>query len=155
VGTVLVVGTTAVGVNEAVVASGTAAAVIDGTTPIAGVVRTDVVMADETAPADVEILGVKEAITLTGFVGKRGITGAATVGVPVDAKTVADTDMLGADRFGDALDGDDVTATGTGDAAVDNDPSEFPTDAAVFSACSRAIFSSSGIVHFDCFVTLL
>ena len=48
-------------------------------------------------------------------------------------------DMLGADRFGDALDGDDVTATGTGDAAVDSDPSEFPTEAASFSACSRAI----------------
>jgi len=38
------------------------------------------------SPTDVEIVGVKEAITLTGFVGKRGITGVATVGVPVDAK---------------------------------------------------------------------
>ena len=139
-GTPLVEGATAVGVKEAGLARGIAAAMIDGTTPIAGeLVRTDVVIADETAPADVEIVGVKEAITLTGFVGKRGITGAATVGVPVDAKTVADTDMLGADRFGDALDGDDVTATGTGDAAVDSDPSEFPTEAAAFSACSRAI----------------
>lgn len=117
--------------------------------------RTDVAMADETAPADAEIVGVKEAITLTGFVGKRCITGAATVGGPVDANTVVDTDMLGADRFGDALEGDDVTATGTGDATVDNDPSGFPTEDAAFSACSRAIFSSSGIVHLDCFVTLL
>ena len=48
-------------------------------------------------------------------------------------------DMLGTNRFGDALDGDDVTATGTGDAAVDSDPSEFPTEAAAFSAFSRAI----------------
>ena len=71
--------------------------------------------------------------------GKRGITGAAIVGVPVNAKTVADTDMLGADRFGDALDGDDVTTTDTGDAVVDSDPSEFPTEAASFSSCSRAI----------------
>ena len=47
---------------------------------------TDVVMEEEKTPTDVEIVGVKEAITLTGFVGKRGITGVATVGVPVDAK---------------------------------------------------------------------
>ena len=105
VGTALVEGTIAVGVNEAGVARGIATAVIDGTTTGAGeVVGTDVVMAEEKTPTDVEIVGVKEAITLTGFVGKRGITGVATVGVPVDAKTIATTYMLGEDIFGDAYD---------------------------------------------------
>ena len=104
-GTTLVEGTIAVGVNEAGVARGIATAVIDGTTTSVGeVVGIDVVMAKEKTPTDVEIVGVKEAITLTGFVGKRGIIGVATVGVPVDAKTIAATYMLGEDRFGDAFD---------------------------------------------------
>ena len=105
VGTALVEGTIAVGVNEAGVARGIATAMIDGTTTGAGeVVGTDVVMEEEKTPTDVDIVGVKEAITLTGFVGKREITGVETVSVPVDAKTIATTYMLGEDRFGDAFD---------------------------------------------------
>ena len=105
VGTALVEGTIVVGVNEAGVERCIATTVIDGTTTGAGeVVGTDVVMAEEKNPTDVEIVGVKEAITLTGFVGKRGITGVATVGVPVDPKTIAATYMLGEDRFGDSFD---------------------------------------------------
>ena len=85
--TTLVDGTIVVGVNEAGVARGITTAVIDGTTTGVGeVVGTNVVMEEEKTPTNVEIVGVKEAITLTGFVGKRGITGVATVGVPVDAK---------------------------------------------------------------------
>ena len=105
VGTALVEGTIAVGVNEAGVARGIATAVIDGTTIGAReVVGTYVVIAEEKTPTYVEIVGVKEAITLTGFVGKRGITGVAIIGVPVDAKTIAATYMLGEDIFGYAFD---------------------------------------------------
>ena len=88
VGTALVEGTTIVGVNEVVVARGIATAVIDGTKIGAReVVRIYVVMVDEAAPTDVEIVGVKEAMTITGFVGKRGITGVAIVNIPVDARS--------------------------------------------------------------------
>ena len=60
VGTALVKGTIAVGVNEVGVARGIATAVIDGTTIGAGEVGgTDVVMAEEKTPTDVEIVGVK------------------------------------------------------------------------------------------------
>ena len=104
-GTALVEGTITAGVNEARVARGIATAVIDGTTKGAGeVMGTDVVMEEEKNPTYVEIVGVKESIKLIGFVGKRGITGVATIGVPVDAKTIAATYMLGEDRFGDAFD---------------------------------------------------
>ena len=92
-GTTLVEGTTIVGVNEAVVARGIATTVIDGTKIGAReFLRIDVVMEDETSPIDIEIVGVKEAITLTGFVGKRGITGVATVGVPVVARSIVRMD---------------------------------------------------------------
>ena len=87
-GTALNEGTTVVVVNEAGVGRGISTAVINGTTTGAReVVRIDVVMEYDTTRVDVEIVGVKEAITLTRFVGKVGITSVATVGVPVDDRS--------------------------------------------------------------------
>jgi hypothetical protein len=73
------------------------------------------------------------------------------IGVGLGAEAVAPSGWeLKADRPVGGL-GDANAGCGTGTLG------EVPAASAIdpFSACSRAAFISSGIVHFDCFVTLL